>query len=155
MILPQPIVTPRSRDSVLSSSSSRLWLNYVTLRFRFVDRATAKQFPSRHPPTSDRSSPSPTCKPAVSSRFHRQGQHHIVPSAFGTIPPIYDSWEVVTMPSTGQVLLLIAGLTAVPLPSQNVNPMHPEEIHAQKPTSPDDMRAGRESSAQEGCHGTF
>jgi hypothetical protein len=46
------------------------------------------------------------------------------------------------MPSTGQVLLLIAVvLMPVPLPSQNVNPMHPEEIHAQKPTSPDDMRA--------------
>src|ERR1700730_578747 len=46
------------------------------------------------------------------------------------------------MPSTGPVLLLIAVvLTAVRLPSQNVNPMHPEEIHAQKPTSPDDMRA--------------
>ena len=46
------------------------------------------------------------------------------------------------MPSTGQVLLLIAVvLTAVPLPSQNVNLKHPEEIHSQKPTSPDDMRA--------------
>jgi hypothetical protein len=46
------------------------------------------------------------------------------------------------MRSTGRTLLLIAVvLTAVPLPSQNVNPMHPEEIHAQKPTSPDDMRA--------------
>jgi hypothetical protein len=47
------------------------------------------------------------------------------------------------MRSTGQILLLLIALalTAVPLPSQNVNPMHPEEIHAQKPTSPDDMRA--------------
>jgi hypothetical protein len=46
------------------------------------------------------------------------------------------------MPSTGRVLFLIAVvLTAVQLPSQNVNPMHPEEIHAQKPTSSDDMRA--------------
>jgi len=30
---------------------------------------------------------------------------------------------------------------AVPLPSQNVNPMHPEEIHVQKHPSPDDIRA--------------
>jgi hypothetical protein len=46
------------------------------------------------------------------------------------------------MKSTGRVLFLIAVvLTAVQLPSQNVNPMHPEEIHAQKPTSSDDMRA--------------
>ena len=46
------------------------------------------------------------------------------------------------MPSTGQVLLLIAVvLIPVPLPSQNVNPMHPEEISVQKHASPDDMRA--------------
>ncbi len=32
-------------------------------------------------------------------------------------------------------------LIAVPLPSQNVNPMHPEEIHVQKHPSPDDIRA--------------
>ncbi len=30
---------------------------------------------------------------------------------------------------------------AVPLLSQNVNPMHPEEIHVQKHPSPDDTRA--------------
>jgi hypothetical protein len=34
-------------------------------------------------------------------------------------------------------VLLITG----PLPGQNVNPMHPEEISVQKHTSPDDMRA--------------
>jgi hypothetical protein len=38
---------------------------HVTLRFCFVDRATAKQFPSRHPLSSDGSSPSPMCKLAV------------------------------------------------------------------------------------------
>ncbi len=32
-------------------------------------------------------------------------------------------------------------LTALRLPSQNVNPMHPEEIQVQKHASPDDMRA--------------
>ena len=30
---------------------------------------------------------------------------------------------------------------AVPLLSQNVNPMHPEEIHVQQHASPDDIRA--------------
>jgi hypothetical protein len=46
------------------------------------------------------------------------------------------------MPFMGQALLLIAVvLTTVPLLSQNVNTMHPEEIHAQKTTSADDMRA--------------
>jgi hypothetical protein len=46
------------------------------------------------------------------------------------------------MRSTGPILFLTAvTLAAAPLPSQNVNPMHPEEIHAQKSTSPDDMRA--------------
>jgi hypothetical protein len=31
-------------------------------------------------------------------------------------------------------------LTAVSLLSQNVNPMHPVEIHDQKPTTPDELR---------------
>ena len=44
----------------------------------------------------------------------------------GTISPIQRSWEVVTMRSTGLFCLFIGILlTAVPLPSQNVNPMHP------------------------------
>ena len=40
------------------------------------------------------------------------------------------------------VLCLLPGLLVVPvrLSSQNVNPMHPVEIEAQKPVSPDDMR---------------
>ncbi len=38
-------------------------------------------------------------------------------------------------------------LTAVRLPSQNVNPMHPEENQVQKHASPDDMR-GRVASVQ-------
>jgi hypothetical protein len=38
-------------------------------------------------------------------------------------------------------LLLGALLVPVPLLSQNVNPMHPEEIEVQKHASPDDMRA--------------
>jgi hypothetical protein len=32
-------------------------------------------------------------------------------------------------------------LVPVPLPSQNVNLKHPQEIEAQKPTTPEDMRA--------------
>ena len=39
------------------------------------------------------------------------------------------------------VCLLMGVVTALPLPSQNVNPMHPEEIQVQKHESPDDMRA--------------
>jgi hypothetical protein len=44
------------------------------------------------------------------------------------------------MRSTG-LLCLLTGvlLVAVPLPGQNVNPMHPEEIQVQKHPSPDDM----------------
>jgi hypothetical protein len=38
------------------------------------------------------------------------------------------------------LLCLIVLLMAVPLPSENVNLKHPEEIHAQKYPSPDDMR---------------
>jgi hypothetical protein len=38
-------------------------------------------------------------------------------------------------------LLPAVVLIAVPLPSQNVNPMHPQEIDLQKPASPDEMRA--------------
>jgi hypothetical protein len=38
-------------------------------------------------------------------------------------------------------LLLGVLLVAVPLPSQNVNPMRPEEIQVQKHPSPEDMRA--------------
>jgi hypothetical protein len=46
------------------------------------------------------------------------------------------------MRSTGLFCLFIGILLiAVPLPSQNVNPMHPEEIHVQKHPSPDDIRA--------------
>lgn len=38
-------------------------------------------------------------------------------------------------------LMIRVLLIAVPLSSQNVNPMHPEEIHVQKHSSPDDIRA--------------
>ena len=44
-------------------------------------------------------------------------------------------------------LLIGAWLVAGPLLGQNVNPMHPEEISAQKHPSPDDMRA-RAANAQ-------
>jgi len=37
-------------------------------------------------------------------------------------------------------LLLGALLVAVPLPSQNVNPMHPEEIQVQHHASPEEIR---------------
>lgn len=37
-------------------------------------------------------------------------------------------------------LLLWLFLVAVPLASQNVNLKHPQEIEAQKPTTPEDMR---------------
>ncbi|HEX3323369.1 MAG TPA: hypothetical protein VHR84_21885 [Terriglobales bacterium] len=42
-----------------------------------------------------------------------------------------------------QLICFVIGslLIALPLPSQNVNPMHPEEIQVQKHPSPDDMRA--------------
>ncbi len=49
-------------------------------------------------------------------------------------------WEVVTMRSTVLFYLMTVPI-AVPLLSQNVNPMHPEEIHVQKHPSPDDTRA--------------
>jgi hypothetical protein len=56
--------------------------------------------------------------------------------------PQFTFAEVAAMRS---VLLLapVMGLLliAVSLPGQNVNPMHPEEISAQKHASPDDMRA--------------
>jgi hypothetical protein len=56
--------------------------------------------------------------------------------------PINDSWRGVTMRSTTLLFLPMAVLlTAVSLLSQNVNPMHPEEIQVQKHASPDDMRA--------------
>ena len=44
---------------------------------------------------------------------------------------------------SSRLLCLLIGvlLLTVPLPGQNVNPMHPEEISAQKHSSPDDMRA--------------
>ena len=42
---------------------------------------------------------------------------------------------------TGFYPLIGALLIALPLPRQNVNPMHPEEIQAQKHSSPDDLRA--------------
>ena len=46
------------------------------------------------------------------------------------------------MRSTVLFCLMIGILPiAVPLASQNVNPMHPEEIHVQKHPSPDDIRA--------------
>ena len=46
------------------------------------------------------------------------------------------------MRSTRLLSLLIGGmLIAAPVPSQNVNPMHPEPIQVQKHTSPEDMRA--------------
>ena len=46
------------------------------------------------------------------------------------------------MRSTRLLSLLIGGLLiAAPVPSQNVNPMHPEPIQVQKHTSPEDMRA--------------
>src|SRR6266576_5954865 len=56
--------------------------------------------------------------------------------------PTQWSLEVVTMRST-VLFCLITGILAiaVPLLSQNVNPMHPEEIHVQKHASPDDIRA--------------
>ena len=38
-------------------------------------------------------------------------------------------------------LLIGVLLITAPLPGQNVNPMHPEEISVQKHPSPDDMRA--------------
>ena len=38
-------------------------------------------------------------------------------------------------------LLPAVMLIAIPLPSQNVNPMHPQEIDLQKHASPDEMRA--------------
>lgn len=42
-----------------------------------------------------------------------------------------------------RILALVMGvlLSAVSLPGQNVNPMHPEQISAQKHESPADMRA--------------
>ena len=42
-----------------------------------------------------------------------------------------------------RLLGLLTGVLLIPgpLPGQNVNPMHPEEISVQKHTSPDDMRA--------------
>ena len=46
------------------------------------------------------------------------------------------------MRSSRLLSLLIGGmLIAAPVPSQNVNPMHPEPIQVQKHTSPEDMRA--------------
>ena len=42
---------------------------------------------------------------------------------------------------SSRLLCLLIGLLTVPLSGQNVNPMHPEEISAQKHPSPDDMRA--------------
>ena len=46
------------------------------------------------------------------------------------------------MHSSRLLCLLIGGmLIAAPVPSQNVNPMHPEPIQVQKHTSPEDMRA--------------
>ena len=46
------------------------------------------------------------------------------------------------MRSTGLFCLLIGVLlTAVPLPSQNVNLKHPEDMQVQKHPSPDDMWA--------------
>src|SRR4029077_7547134 len=52
------------------------------------------------------------------------------------------SREVVVMRSI-RLLALLTGVLLItgPLPGQNVNPMHPEEISVQKHTSPDDMRA--------------
>jgi hypothetical protein len=46
------------------------------------------------------------------------------------------------MHSSRSLGLLIASLLiALHVPSQNVNPMHPEPIQVQKHTSPEDMRA--------------
>jgi len=70
-------------------------------------------------------------------RLHQQRIREAV-----QFPPMQWSWEVVTMRSTVLFFLMIGILLiAVPLPSQNVNPMHPEEIHVQKHPSPDDIRA--------------
>jgi hypothetical protein len=52
------------------------------------------------------------------------------------------------MRSSGCLCLLLGVLlVAVPLPSQNVNPMHPVEIQVQKHPSPEDIRV-RASNAQ-------
>ena len=42
-----------------------------------------------------------------------------------------------------RLLCLLVGVVIIPgaLRAQNVNPMHPEEIQAQKHASPDDLRA--------------
>ena len=52
------------------------------------------------------------------------------------------SWEVTTIRFT-RLLCLLVGFVIIPvaLRTQNVNPMHPEEIQVQKHASPEDMRA--------------
>jgi len=59
-----------------------------------------------------------------------------------TILPIRKLGKVIAMRSTRLACLLV-GVVIVPasLRTQNVNPMHPEEIQVQKHPSPEDMRA--------------